>query len=141
MTRLFTVLDAVIDGFIRWVILPVTGVIPVLVRTGILFLLFAALWVAFVGAIVVRPSLLDEAWAGLGGLPLAAQGVAWLLFLPLTGALWIWSFDWPLVVRVVVVLGIAGWNLRAFAPQRTTTAPVPPATPASAEPATAAQEI
>lgn len=141
MTRLFAVLDAVIDGFVRWVILPVTGVIPVLVRTGILLLLFAALWAVFLGALVVQPSLLDEAWARLTGLPLVVQGIAWLLLLPLTGALWIWSFDWPVVVRVLVVLGIAGWNLLAFRPVRGP-APAAPVEAAQPTPATAApQEI
>jgi hypothetical protein len=66
----------------------------------------------------LRPDALDAAWAWLTSQLLPVQAVLWLLFLPLTGALWAWSFDWPLIVRVVIVLGIAAWNLLTFRPQR-----------------------
>lgn len=127
MDRFFRGLSAVIDGVVRLVILPVTSVIPVLVRTGALFALFVALWVAFLGALVLDPARLDAAWAGLTSLPLPVQAIAWLLFLPLTGGLWTWSTDWPVVVRVVVILGIAGWNVLAFLPRREPAAPPSPA--------------
>lgn len=118
MTRFGTALSAVIDGFVRWVIVPVTGVIPVLVRTGILFFVFMALWLAFVAALALNPAGLDAAWATITGLPLPLQALAWLLFLPLVAGLWLWSTDWPVVVRVVLILALAGWNLLAFIPRR-----------------------
>ena len=113
-----------VDRFVRWVILPVTGIIPVLVRTGLLFLAFAALWVGFFVALVVDPAVLSSVQHSIEGLPLIAQGLAWLLFLPLMGGLWAWTTDWPLVVRVALVVGIAGWNLVVFIPRRETTSPV-----------------
>jgi hypothetical protein len=131
MSRLFSTLDAAIGGVVRWIILPVTGVIPVLVRTGLLFAGFAVLWAALVGAMFLRPDALDAAWAWLTSLALPAQALLWLAFLPLTGALWAWSFDWPVIVRVAIVLGIAAWNLLAFRPQRGSS--VTSASPATAE--------
>jgi hypothetical protein len=42
---------------------------------------------------------------------------AWLLFLPVVAGLWIWETTWPLIVRVVLIVGIAGWNLLVFLPR------------------------
>ncbi len=107
-----------LDRLVRWVIVPVTGIIPVLVRSGLLFLGFAALWLGFFAALVADPATLDAAWRTITDLPLVVQAVAWLLFLPLTAGLWIWTADWPLVVRVALVVAIAGWNLLVFIPRR-----------------------
>jgi len=112
-----------VDRLVRWVILPVTGIIPVLVRTGLLFLGFAALWLGFFAALVADPAALDAAWDAIVSLPLVAQAVAWLLFLPLMAGLWVWTTDWSLVVRVALVVGIAAWNLVVFIPRRETTSP------------------
>jgi hypothetical protein len=128
-----------IDRFVRWVILPVTGIVPVLVRTGLLFAGFAALWAGFFAALVLDPATLDRAWQAVAGLPLAVQAIVWLLFLPLTAGLWVWQTDWPLVVRLVLIAGIAGWNLLTFLPRRgatasaTPTGAVAPATPDASE--------
>lgn len=113
-----------VDRLVRWVIIPVTGVIPVLVRTGLLFLAFAALWFGFFAALVVDPAILESARRTIEGMPLAVQLVTWVLFLPLLGGLWAWTTDWPLVVRVVLVVGIAGWNVVTFIPRREATPPV-----------------
>ncbi len=118
------------DRFVRFVILPVTGVIPFLVRTGLLLAGFAMLWLGFLVALVANPSILDGVRRGLEALPLPLQALVWLLFLPLTAGLWVWGTDWPLVVRVVLVAGIAGWNILTFLPQRE---PARPAVSVAAE--------
>jgi len=112
-----------VDRLVRWVILPVTGIIPVLVRTGLMFLAFAALWLGFFVALVADPAVLVSVQHAIEGRPLVVQALAWLLFLPLMGGLWVWTTDWPLVVRVALVVGIAGWNLIVFLPRRETTSP------------------
>lgn len=112
-------IDLLVDG----VIVPVTSVIPVLVRTGLLLAGFVALWLAFLVAMAVQPTALDDTWRTLGSLALPVQALAWLLFLPLTGGLWAWSTDWPLLVRVVVILAIAAWNVLVFIPRRATGSP------------------
>jgi hypothetical protein len=112
-----------IDVLVRGLIVPVTSAIPFLVRTGLLFAAFAALWVAFLAAMVVQPAALGDAWRTIGALPLPALGLAWLLFLPQVSGLWIWATDWPEIVRIILVVSIAAWNLIVFIPRRETVAP------------------
>jgi hypothetical protein len=84
---------------------------------GVLFGLFAVLWVAFGAALIWSQGSLDQAWETVRGLPLIVQIGAWLLFLPVMAGLWIWETTWPLIVRVVLIVGIAGWNLLVFLPR------------------------
>jgi hypothetical protein len=111
------------DRLVRWVILPVTGVVPLLVRTGLLFAGFAILWAGFLLAMVLDPSILDTVRRTLEGLPFLLQAVAWLLFLPLAAGLWVWGTDWALIARMVLVVGMAGWNLLVFLPRREPASP------------------
>lgn len=88
-----------------------------LAGTGVLFVAFAGLWVAFGAAVIWSQGSLDAAWQWIRGLPLLVQGLVWLLFLPVVIGLWIWETTWPLVVRLVLVAGVAGWNLLVFLPR------------------------
>jgi hypothetical protein len=98
-------------------IVPVANSIPWMVEHWVLFAVFAALWVAFGVGLVMNQGGLDAAWQWLRGLPIYLQAVVWLLFLPVTAGLWVWETTWPEIVRIVVVLGIAGWNLLVFIPR------------------------
>ena len=80
------------------------------------FLLFLGLWALFAYALVANQGGLDRVWEWSRSLPLIAQALVWLLTLPLAIGLWIWETSWPLVVRLVLVVGIAGWNLWMFYP-------------------------
>ena len=42
-----------------------------------------------------------------------------VLFLPVVGALWVWETSWPIIVRLVLVVGLAGWSLAMFMPRTT----------------------
>lgn len=84
---------------------------------GVLFGVFAVLWVAFGAAVIWSQGSLDQAWDAIRGLPLILQIGAWLLFLPVMAGLWIWETTWPLIVRVLLIVGIAGWNLLVFLPR------------------------
>ena len=86
-------------------------------QNGVLFVIFAAIWVAFGVALVVSQGSIDQAWQWIRSLPLIVQVVAWLLFLPVMVGLWIWETTWPMAVRLVLVIGIAGWNLLVFIPR------------------------
>lgn len=88
-----------------------------LAETGILFAIFAVIWVAFAAALIWSQGSLDAAWHWVRGLPLVVQGIVWLLFLPVMIGLWIWETTWPLIWRLVVIVGIAGWNLVVFLPR------------------------
>jgi hypothetical protein len=37
--------------------------------------------------------------------------------------LWVWETSWPLIIRVITIMGIAGWNLLIFLPRAAQTAP------------------
>jgi hypothetical protein len=84
---------------------------------GVLFAIFALIWIAFGAALILSQGSLDEAWRTIQGLPLIVQVLVWLLFLPAVAGLWIWETTWPLVVRLTLVIGVAGWNLLAFLPK------------------------
>jgi hypothetical protein len=110
-------MDQIIVTIINWTVVPVTSVIPFLASHGILLAVFAALWALFGYALVrSRPSL-DVTWIRIRHLPLVAQAVAWLLFLPVLAGLRIWRSRWPLVSRLVLIACLAGWNLLVFLPQ------------------------
>lgn len=106
------------DRLVRWVVIPVTSAIPLLISSGILLIVFAALWLGFGAALASNPSALDDTLRSLGQTPLPVQGIAWLLFMPPLVGMSVWGTDWPLVVRLVLIAGIAGWNLLVFVPRR-----------------------
>lgn len=109
-------MDTLIVAVVNAVVVPVTSVIPSLASSGILFLVFAALWALFGIALVRNGRRLEETWVGIRRLPLVVQGVAWLLALPVLVGLWIWRRPWPLVGRLAVIAGLAGWNLLVMLP-------------------------
>jgi hypothetical protein len=80
------------------------------------FVLFAALWVGFAYALIASQGSLDGAWRWITSQHLIVQGVVWLLFLPVVLGLWIWHTDWALALRLVLVAGIAFWNIYLFFP-------------------------
>jgi len=75
--------------------------------------IFAVLWVGFAIALVVNPESLDSLWNWVRALPLVAEILVWLFFLPIMVALWIWESSWPLLVRLLGFAGIVGWTLLA----------------------------
>lgn len=118
MTTFGELIAGTVDRLVRWIVIPLTSAIPGLVAHGVLLAVFAAMWLAFAAGLVADPAAPGRAWGAIGQLPLPAQGLAWLLFLPLMAGLWVWSTDWSLAIRLVVVGGIAAWNLLVFVPRR-----------------------
>jgi ABC-type amino acid transport system permease subunit len=88
-----------------------------LAEHGVLFGIFAIIWIAFAVGLIWSQGSIDQAWQAIRGLPLIVQLVVWVLFLPAMVGLWVWETTWPLVVRLVLVVGIAGWNLLIFLPK------------------------
>ena len=86
-------------------------------ESGILFAVFAIAWIGFGAALVASQGSLDGVWQFVGELPLNVQGVVWLLFLPVMVGLWIWEGAWPVVVRLVLIASVAGWNLVVLLPR------------------------
>jgi hypothetical protein len=94
----------------------VTAPIPFLAKSGLLLVLFAAMWVALGVAIVRAPARVDAAWRRLRALPLLVQLLAWVLLLPIVAGIAVWQLAWPRLARLSVVAGIAAWNLLVFLP-------------------------
>jgi hypothetical protein len=92
-------------------------------ESGILFAIFAVIWIAFAAGLIFSQGSVDQAWQAIRELPLIVQIVVWILFLPVMIGLWIWETSWPLVVRLVLVVGVAGWNLLMFLPRAVQTKP------------------
>lgn len=88
-----------------------------LAENGILFGIFAIIWIAFAAGLIWSQGSLDQAWTAIRGLPLIIQIGVWVLFLPVVIGLWVWETSWPLIVRLVLVIGVAGWNLLMFLPK------------------------
>jgi hypothetical protein len=81
---------------------------------GVLFVVFALIWIAFGIALIWSQGSLDAAWQWVRDLPWLAQGLVWLLFLPVMAGLWIWETSWSLILRVGLVVGLAAWTLLIF---------------------------
>jgi hypothetical protein len=86
-------------------------------ESGILFAIFAVIWIAFGAALIFSQGSVDQAWQTIHGLPLIVQLIVWVLFLPPMVGLWVWETTWPLLLRLLLVVGIAGWNLLIFLPK------------------------
>jgi hypothetical protein len=110
-------MDRIVSGLVDGIVVPVTNAIAWAAENGLLFLVFLALWVGFGAALIWSQGSLDEAWAWIRSLPLILQGIVWLLFLPVVVGLWIWETSWPLLARLVLVGGVAFWNLVVFLPK------------------------
>jgi hypothetical protein len=92
-------------------------------ESGILFVVFGALWLAVGIGLIVSQGSVDAAWQAIRALPLVVQAVVWLLFLPVMAGLWVWETSWPVVVRLTLLIGVAGWNLLIFLPRALTARP------------------
>jgi hypothetical protein len=75
--------------------------------------IFAMLWVGFAIALAVNQEWLDLLWHWVRALPLVAEIIVWLLFLPIMAALWIWESSWSALLRLLAFAGIVGWTLLA----------------------------
>jgi hypothetical protein len=105
------------DTIVTTLVTAVTAPIPFLASSGILLLVFGAMWVAFAVALVRDPARIEAAWRRLRALPVLVQALAWLLFLPVLAGIAIWRMGWPQLMRVVLVGGLAGWNVLMFLPR------------------------
>lgn len=111
-------METIITGFVDKILVPfLNGLLIPFIEAGGGFVVFAVLWAAFGYALIARQGSLDEAWQAIRAMPLIVQGLIWLFFLPVMVGLWVWETTWPIVLRVLVVAGVAGWNLLVFLPK------------------------
>jgi hypothetical protein len=82
------------------------------------FVILGVLWLGFAAALIFNQAILDNIWTAFRGLPWIAQGVIWLLILPVTAGLWIWETNWPLWLRLVLVIGLGWVTIYTFFPRK-----------------------
>jgi hypothetical protein len=75
--------------------------------------IFALLWLGFALALLVNREWLDLLWGWLRALPTLAEVIVWVLFLPVTVALWIWESAGSAILRLLGFAGLVGWTLLA----------------------------
>ena len=75
--------------------------------------IFVLLWVGFAVALVVNREWFDIIWNFVRELPLVAQIIVWILFLPIMVGLWIWESSWHVLIRLLGFAGIVGWTILA----------------------------
>ncbi len=83
------------------------------------FTILTLLWLGFGAALVFHPDVLGTVWHVFRWWPLFGQLVVALLTLPVVLGLWIWETDWPLWLRLVLVIGLAWVTIVTFFPKKT----------------------
>ena len=82
------------------------------------FVVLTLLWLGFAVALLFNPETLDTTWQAFLDWPLILQLVVGLLVLPVVLGLWIWQTSWPLLLRLVLVLGLAWVTVYTFFPRK-----------------------
>ena len=82
----------------------------------VVFIAVVALWVVFLAAMVFSQSSMSEVWTWFTEQPLALQIPLGFAFLPWVAGMWVWESSWAMVLRVVMVTGLAWATVFAFFP-------------------------
>ncbi len=94
------------------------------------FSVLTLLWLGFGFALMFNRDLLDSVWQSFLSWPLILQAFVGLLVLPVVIGLWIWETSWPVLLRWVLVLGLAWVTIYTFFPGKARKQPqVSPAKP------------
>jgi hypothetical protein len=96
-----------------------------LAEHGVLLVVYGVIWAAVGAGLLVNEATVSQAWSEIDGQHVVVQLLLWLLFLPVMVGLWIWHTDWPLLIRGLLLIGLAGWNLLVFLPRRSARPDVP----------------
>ncbi len=81
------------------------------------FGILTVLWIAFGAALLLNQGMLDTTWQMFAGWPLVVQVLVGLLVLPVVAGLWIWETSWPVLLRLVLVAGLAWVTVYTFRPR------------------------
>ena len=82
------------------------------------FAVLSLLWLAFAAALLFNRDLLDTVWQSFRSWPLLFQIIVGLLVLPVIAGLWIWETSWPLLLRLILVAGLAWVTVYTFFPRK-----------------------
>lgn len=82
------------------------------------FTILTLLWLGFAAAVLLNRDMLDTTWQAFRNWPLILQLVVGILVLPIVLGLWIWQTSWPLLLRLILVLGLAWVTVYTFFPRK-----------------------
>jgi len=82
------------------------------------FAILTLAWLAFGAALIFNPAILDIVWQSFRGWPLVVQLVVGLLVFPVALGFWIWESSWPLLLRLLLVIGLGAATVYTFFPRR-----------------------
>ena len=82
------------------------------------FAVLNLLWLGFAAALLFNRDMLDTTWQAFRSWPLILQLVVGLLVLPVALGLWIWETSWPILLRFVLMLGLAWVTVYTFFPRK-----------------------
>ncbi len=82
------------------------------------FAVYGLLWVAILAGLLLNPAAVDAAWQTFASWPLVGKLLAALLFLPHVLGLWAWESGWPLVLRLIILAGLAWFTFYSFWPRK-----------------------
>lgn len=82
------------------------------------FAILSILWLGFGAALLLNRDALDSTWQMFINWPILVQVAVGLLVLPVTAGLWVWETSWPVLLRLVVVAGLAWVTVYTFLPKR-----------------------
>lgn len=76
------------------------------------------LWALFAIALWTSPSSLTDVWEWVDALPTAAKLVVWVIGLPWMAGIAILQSDWPDLLQIALVAGLALGSIWTFWPKR-----------------------
>ena len=85
-----------------------------LADSGVLFVLFAIIWVGFGAALLWSQGSVDAVWSTVRAWPWYLEGIVWVAFLPVMVGVWIWETAWPQLWRLMGLVVLASWTLVIF---------------------------
>jgi hypothetical protein len=83
------------------------------------FTVLTLLWLAFGAALLLNQEMLDTVWQSYRSWHIIIQLVVGLLILPVVLGLWIWESSWPILLRLILVFGLAWATVYTFFPSKT----------------------
>lgn len=79
---------------------------------------FTVIWVALGVLLIASPETVSDLWTRIGELPLWAEVLVWLAFLPVVIAIAAWETSWAVWIRVVIIAACVIWTTYGFWPRR-----------------------
>lgn len=82
------------------------------------FAILSLLWLGFIAMMLINSNMLVVFWHTFRSWPIFFQIIVGFLTLPVVAGLWIWQTGWPVLLRVILVLGLAWVTVYTLFPRK-----------------------